>query len=96
MFGTIYLGEDMYQKELKSLGYNIKKYRLLKGFTQEEFAEKIGKTSNYISLLENGHKGIHITTLFDIARALEIAPKELLEPCDVVLGKIKNYKKVYH
>ena len=86
----------MYHKELVNLGNNVKKYRLQKELTQEAFAERIGKTSNYISQLENGHKGIHLTTLFDIAKELDVSAKDLLEPCEKIEGKIKNYNKVHH
>ena len=86
----------MYHKEFVNLGNNVKKYRLIRGFTQEAFAEKIGKTSNYISQLENGHKGIHLTTLFDIAKELGVKAKDLLEPCEKIEGKITNYHKVHH
>lgn len=84
------------EKEFINLANNIKKYRLLRGYTQEEFAEKIGKTSNYVSQLENAHKGIHLHTLFDLADALEIPVQLLFEPCEKVSGKISKYKKVYH
>ncbi len=86
----------MYHKEFVNLGNNVKKYRLQRGLTQEAFAEKIGKTANYISQLENGHKGIQLTTLFDIARELGVLAKDLLEPCEKVEGKIHNYNKVHH
>ena len=85
-----------YNKHFINLGNNVKKYRLQKGYTQEEFAEKINKTVNYVSLLENAHVGITVYTLIEIATALEIAPAKLLEPCEKVSGRIKNYKKVTH
>lgn len=37
-----------------NLGLNIKKYRLLKGMTQEELAEYTGVSSRAISRWENG------------------------------------------
>lgn len=84
------------EKELKNLGYNIKRLRLEKDFTQEEFAEMIGKTANYVSLIENAHKMANLQTLFDIAEIFDVSIKELFEPCEKVEGKIKKYKKVYH
>ncbi len=83
-------------RDLVNLGNNIKKYRLEKGYTQEMFAEKIDKTVNYLSLIENGHKGILLKTLFDIAHALDIAPSKLLEPCEKIEGKIKKSVSVQH
>ncbi len=96
-FDRIITGEHMNrEKEFINLANNIKKYRLLRGYTQEEFAEKIGKTSNFVSQIENAHKGIHLSTLFDLADALDVPVKSLFEPCEKVSGKITKYKKVYH
>ena len=78
------------------LGNNIKKYRLVRGYTQEAFAEKINKTANFVSLLENAHKGITLYTLFEIADALEVPVGKLFEECDKVEGRIKKYKKLHH
>ena len=85
-----------YNKHFINLGNNVKKYRLQKGYTQEEFAEKINKTVNYVSLLENAHMGITVYTLIEIAEALGLPPAKLLEPCEKISGRIKNYKKVTH
>ena len=82
--------------DLINLGNNIKKYRLLKGYTQESFAEKIDKTANYLSLVENGHKGILIRTLFDIARELDVPAYKLLEPCEKIDGKMKKRHSMKH
>ncbi len=79
-----------------NLANNVKKYRLMRGYTQEVFAEKINKTVNFLSLLENAHVGITVYTLIEIAKALEVPTSKLLEPCDKVSGRIKNYKKVTH
>ena len=39
---------------LKTLGKNVRKFRLLKGLSQENLAESIDKSINFVSLLENG------------------------------------------
>jgi len=85
-----------YKEHFINLGNNVKKYRLERGYTQEEFAEKINKTVNYVSLLENAHIGITVYTLLEIANALKVAPPKLLEPCAKVSGRIRNFKKVAH
>ena len=56
----------------------------------------IGKTSNYISQIENAHKMANLQTIFDIADVFGVSVKELFEPCKKIEGKIKKYKKVYH
>ena len=42
--------------EPKILGANIRKYRKQIGITQEQLAEKIGKSVNYIGMIERGEK----------------------------------------
>lgn len=66
--------EDKLEKAeiLKTVGQNIKKARLLKGFTQEMFAEKIDKSTNFVSLVERGESGLSLSTLVDICNVLQI------------------------
>lgn len=85
-----------HEREMLNLANNIKKYRLAKGLTQEEFAEMINKTANYVSQLENARKGVQLQTVFDIAEALGVEVKDLFEYCGRVDGRITKYKKVYH
>lgn len=46
----------------------IKQIRNLANLTQTEFAEKIGLTKNYISLVENGQRAPSDRTINDICR----------------------------
>lgn len=62
---------------LKIIGKNIKQIRLLKNLTQEELAEKLDKSVNFISLIERGESGISISTIIDICNALQINSDEL-------------------
>lgn len=64
------------------LRYNIKKYRVKAGLTQQELADKVGVSMNYIAKIESTkmQKGFTITTLGRIADALEIDIKLLFEP----------------
>lgn len=64
--------------KLHLLGKTIKKYREKQEMTQEYVAMKIGKTSNYISELECGRKGLKLSTLIAIANLLEVSCDELL------------------
>ena len=70
-----------YNNRYKQLGLKIAYYRKLKGYTQEEFAEKLNVSVSYIGQIEapNIHKVISLKTLFKIADALEIAPYKLLK-----------------
>lgn len=60
------------QDILKVFGTNLKRYRKIKGFSQEKFAEKVGFTSTYISLIENGKGNINLCVIELFANILEI------------------------
>ena len=63
---------------LKLVGNQIKKQRELKKLTQEELAEKVGLSRNYISFLERGTKAPRLETLINIANALGVSANTLL------------------
>lgn len=64
-----------------TLGLKIAYYRKKAGFTQERFAERIGKSVNFIAQVEGTGtvRGISLETLFKIAQVLNVAPSKLLE-----------------
>ena len=64
-----------------TLGLKIAYYRKKGGFTQESFAERIGKSVNFIAQVEGTGtvRGISLETLFKIAQVLNVAPSKLLE-----------------
>lgn len=61
----------------KKLGFVIKKVRSDLKITQKTLAEKAGFTENYLSLLENGKRGIGLDRLNIVAEIFGI-PAELL------------------
>ena len=63
----------------KTLGQNIRKARLLKGFSQENLSNDLDKSLNFISLIETGKKGVSVPTLVDIGKALNISANSLFE-----------------
>ena len=66
--------KTVYQEEYLQLGLKIAYYRKLRGYTQEQLAEKIRKTPTFIGHIEapNVNKGISLDTLFDIAIVLDV------------------------
>ncbi len=64
-----------------TLGLKIAYYRKKAGYTQESFAELIGKSVNFIGQIEGTGtvRGVSLETLFKMAQVLEIAPSKLLE-----------------
>lgn len=64
-----------------TMGLKIAYFRKKSGMTQEAFAEKIGKSLNFISQVEGTGmiKGVSLETLFKMADVLNIPPSKLLE-----------------
>lgn len=70
-----------YPEKYTTLGPKIAYYRKKAGYTQETFAEKIGKSVNFLAQVEGTGtvRGISLETLFKIADCLSIPPSKLLE-----------------
>jgi len=64
------------------VGRNVKRYRLEKGLTQEQFAERSGFSQQYVSELERGQSNPTVVTLFELATALGVSHVALVEPDD--------------
>ena len=69
----------MFQEIYIRIGFNLMKKRRLKGWTQEQLAEKSGVSRSRISKMENGKENFNIESLFLIAQSLEIDFIELLK-----------------
>jgi len=66
------------------LAQNIKKYRKIRGFSQEILAEKAGTSTTHIGMVEIGKKFPSIKMLEKIANALGIDTPELFNTGNVV------------
>ncbi len=62
------------------LGLKIAYYRKLRGLTQEQLAEQVGRTPAFIGHVEapNIQKAISLDTLFEVAEVLDIPPYKFL------------------
>ncbi len=60
------------------VGENVRRIRIAKGLTQEQFAERSGFTQQYISDLERGRRNPTVVSLFELSQALGSSPVELL------------------
>ena len=58
--------------EEKTFGKRIKQYRISKGLTLKELAEKAGLTKGYLSKIESSGKAPPVSTLINLAKALNI------------------------
>ena len=61
-----------------SIGRNIRYYRLEQDLRQEDLAEAIGLTGNYIGMVERGEKIPSLETLVAILNALHISADMVL------------------
>ena len=63
------------------VGKNIKKYRKIKGYTQQELADKIGYTVGFISNIESKSylQTFSLDTLYLISQKLDINIKQLFD-----------------
>lgn len=70
-----------YPERYKVLGLKIAYYRKKADYTQEAFAEKIEKSTNFLAQVESTSttKGVSLETLFKMADVLGIPPSKLLE-----------------
>ncbi|MEQ9042758.1 MAG: helix-turn-helix transcriptional regulator, partial [Alphaproteobacteria bacterium] len=64
----------------KTVGGNVRRIRLKKGLTQEQFAEISGFSQQYISGLEQGRRNPTVVTLYELATALGVSHLDLLRP----------------
>lgn len=80
------------------LGRNIRKYRELKGYTQESFIEKIGIGTSTISNIECGKSFPGPENLQKIIDVLEVSP-ELLFAKDILVDEkfmFEDFKKRFN
>ena len=63
----------------KALGRRMYTLRTAKGFSQEKLAEKVGMSVKHLGEIERGVTNASIQCLADIAQALDITIRNLLE-----------------
>lgn len=62
----------------RQLARNLKRLRLEKGWSQEELADQAGLHRTYVSGVERAVRNPTITIVAALAKALGVAPAELL------------------
>ena len=74
---------ENYRERFRVLGLRIAYYRKLRGMTQEQCAEAIGRSVSFVSQIEANNssvvKGISLETLFVVSDKLEIPVSKLFE-----------------
>lgn len=61
----------------RSIGKRIKEYRKKKGLTQEQLAEKVGLSTNYVSAIERGVNALNLDKLVEVMNCLDCSADEI-------------------
>lgn len=69
--------QEFIDKYYKKFADNVKRLRQEQGLSQEEFAERIGCSREYISRVENHREKIGLTKLLQIAYLFNTPPESL-------------------
>ncbi|MBQ8459264.1 helix-turn-helix transcriptional regulator [bacterium] len=73
----------MDKKELlKKFGKNLKIERIKKDLTQEQLAEKLNVSQNYIACIETGKQNMSLGKILKLANTLNINIEKLLDFSD--------------
>ena len=80
------------------LAFNIKKYRKIRGFSQEKLAEKAGTSTTHIGMVETAKKFPSVRMLEKIAEAFDIDTPELFTTQTAVFlpKHSKSVEHLYH
>lgn len=62
------------------VGQNVRRIRLEKGLTQEQFSDLSGFSQQYLSGLERGSRNPTVVTLYELAKALGVSHIDLVQP----------------
>jgi transcriptional regulator with XRE-family HTH domain len=63
----------------RAFGDQVRKQRLDRGWTQEQFAERAGLHRSYIAGIESGTRNPTLDVIMQIAGALHVAPAQLFD-----------------
>ena len=64
--------------DYSSIGKNIRQCRLERHFSQEQLAERVNVSANYIGMIERGEKAPSLETFLALANALQVGADRLL------------------
>lgn len=75
------------------VGRNVRRVRLEKGLTQEQFADVSGFSQQYLSSLERGRRNPTVVTLYELAQALGVSHIDLVVPDDEAQAESKKVRR---
>lgn len=73
--------ETKYRDQYIRFGLKVQYYRKLQGFTQEAFADEIGKSWSFVAKVESPTRafGVSMETMFKMAEILKVPVAKLFE-----------------
>jgi transcriptional regulator with XRE-family HTH domain len=84
------LGDPDYSELASAFGRTLRRLRRGADLTQEQMAFEANLQRNYISMLELGRNQPTITTLFKLARVLNLTPEEMIVSVKSELNGVKT------
>lgn len=69
-------------RECLLFGKRVRELRARQGISQEELADRAKVHRTYIGGIERGERNPTVTTIYRLAKALGVAPSQLLEPSE--------------
>lgn len=66
-------------KYLVQFGDNLRKQRVIQSLSQKQLGFETGLTREFINRIENGKVNISLINIVEIAKVLNIDPKDLME-----------------
>jgi transcriptional regulator with XRE-family HTH domain len=76
---------DVAQDAIKALAKTVRRFRLEKGWSQEECAERAKIAPVYLSGVERGVRNPTVKVLARLARAFAVPLRDLFPPADIPL-----------
>ena len=67
------------QELLKKFGKNVKIERIKKDLTQEQLAEKMNISQNYLACIENGRQNMSLGKILELSQYLQTDINNLLD-----------------
>jgi transcriptional regulator with XRE-family HTH domain len=70
-----------------AFGKTLRELRLKAGLTQEKLGLEADIRRTFVSLLELGQQQPSLTTIFKLAKALNVAPSEIIRSVEISISK---------
>jgi transcriptional regulator with XRE-family HTH domain len=67
------------ERQLRALGFRIRKLRSEKGYSQEAFADACKINRGHMGVVERGKANVQFDTLWKVAKALDVSIASLLK-----------------